>query len=199
MSRSKLLPPLVLAAVLAAALSGACRSAAREGPSGPTWPEMREVELGSMVNVYHCQALWFGGAPAMADLDLAARRGVRTVVSAATPAEAPAYDWVALSRKLGLEPVDLGLESDAGLSSADVDRFLAIASDPARADVLLFCGNGNRSATLFAIYRAVLLEVPLESAIREARRAGMKPGLPEIFVRSEHERLRGSGFLDQGE
>ena len=55
---------------------------------------------------------------------------------------------------------------------------------------LMFCGSGGRCAAFLAIYRAVVLGVPLDKALVEARRAGMKPGEPEDFVRSQVEQLR---------
>jgi protein tyrosine phosphatase (PTP) superfamily phosphohydrolase (DUF442 family) len=55
---------------------------------------------------------------------------------------------------------------------------------------LIFCGTGGRSAMFFAIHRVVDQGVPLDQALLEARRAGMKPGAPADFVRRQTERLQ---------
>ncbi len=188
-------PTAILLAAAAAALVAlpACRSLDLSPEEELGWPELREAELGQMANVHVCGPLWFGSAPARADLELAARRGIEVVIDATSPAEALDYDWARVCERLGLEPVDLEV-GEEDLDAEQVDFFLGLFGGQSASrlggDVLLYCGNGQRSATLFAIYRVVLLGVPLELAVHEARRAGMKPGEPEQFVRRQVQRLR---------
>jgi hypothetical protein len=55
--------------------------------------------------------------------------------------------------------------------------------------LLMYCGTGRRCAAFLAIHRAADLDVPLDEAIAEARRAGMRPE-DEAFVQAQVERLR---------
>lgn len=180
---------LLMLAAAGAPLVVGCRALDLGSDEQYTWPELRDAELGAMVNVHVCGSLWLGGSPRPEDLELASRRSINTIISSLTPAEALDYDWVAVSERLGLVPVDLELSAE-GFDDSQIDLFLTTLEAEVEGDALLFCGNGQHSATLFAIYRVVTLGVPLDTAIREARRIGMKPGQPEAFVRSQVLRLR---------
>jgi len=184
--RDRALPALLLAGVF---LAAGCRSLDLADPDDRPWPPVEESDLGHMVNVHTAGPIWFGGAPRKADIDLAARRGVRVVVDAATETERPEYDLEKLCRRYDIRVAVLGVD-DAGLAEAQVDAFLAVMEKAADEEVLLFCGNGGRSAMLVAIYRAVHVGVPVDEVVREARRAGMKPGDSETFVRDQVDRLR---------
>lgn len=190
----------------------ACKSFRESLEVPPPYPPMQDAQLGNMVNVFSCGPLWFGSAPTLEDLDLASRRGLEMVLSVCTPREDPDFDLAAECEALGLEFVDLG-GSQEELSDEQVDRGLreietSIQRALSRADstsempdggLLVFCGDGSRSAVLVAIHRAALQGVPIEKALLEARRAGMKPGESEDFVRSQVGRIRDQGtWVDAG-
>ena len=176
-------------ALLALALAAAgCRSGG-DVQDTPPWPPVESAELGGMRNVSRSGSLWFGGGPDEADLDLAARRGIGTVIDLSTPDEAPPCEVDAVCREKGLVYVDLGDTERELLSDRAVDAVLRELAELAGEPVLLYCGNGSRCAMFVAIYRAAMEGVPLEQALVEARRAGMKPGEPEVFVREQVARL----------
>lgn len=181
--RRALLLPLLLTA-----LAG-CRSLDLLDREPPPWPPIEACELGDMLNVYLTGPVWYGGMPSVADLDIAQRRGVRLVIDATAPGGGPEYDLLGKCARAGLDLVVLGV-GEQGLTDEQVDRFLGLLDGAGDGEVLLFCENGDRSATLVAIYRAVKVGVPVDVAVREARRAGMKPGGPERFVRLQVDRLR---------
>jgi len=174
--------------LVATALAAGCRSLDLREPEEQLWPDVVEAELGSMLNTHQCGVFWVGGRPSEEDLDLANRRGIKTIVNAATPSECVEYDLAKVCSSYELGIIDLGV-SDEGITSADVDFFLQQIDGAPEGDVLLFCGNGSRAAMLFAIYRATRVGVPVDEAIVEARRAGMKPGRPEEFIREQVARL----------
>jgi protein tyrosine phosphatase (PTP) superfamily phosphohydrolase (DUF442 family) len=66
-----------------------------------------------------------------------------------------------------------------------VDRLLIQLRKHTRDSWLLFCGDGSRAAMLFAIQRALDEAVPVDQALAQARRAGMKPRHPEVFGHSQ--------------
>lgn len=169
-------------------LAVGCRSLDLREEQEELWPEVVEAELGSMLNVHQCGTFWFGGRPSQEDLDLASRRGVKTIVNATTPTECVEYDLQSVCNGFELGIVDLTV-ADEGMSDEDVDFFLQQVDGAPEGDVLLFCGNGSRAAALFAIYRATRVGVPVDEAVMEARRAGMRPGAPETFVRRQVARL----------
>ncbi len=180
--------PAVLLLPLAVGLE-ACKTY-REAEPEPPWPELEATDLGSMRNVFASGPVWFGGLPAREDLDLAARRGVRAVISLCAARESIDFDLQPTCEELGLRCLCLRVEGDR-IPDDQVDLALMELHRARPGELLMFCGTGGRCAALFAIHRAVQVGVPLEEALREAYRAGMKPGETEEFVREQVERLRG--------
>lgn len=185
-----MLRSLPVATLLALCLAlAACRTSPRAAED-PGYPPLEVAELGAMHNVSRSGEVWFGGAPGDADLDLAARRGMVRVIDLSTTDEAVECDVAAVCREQGIEYLDPGRDERELLRGATVDLVLHEIVRANGKPVLLFDGNGARSAAFVAIYRVVRQNVPLEVALVEARRAGMKPGAPETFVREQVERLR---------
>lgn len=168
----------------------ACSSTPKDAPPGPpAYPELRAAEFGGMQNVAQCGQVWLGSAPTRGDLELAARRGVRTVIDLSAPTEQLDYDVAAVCRELGLRYESPDLEGDGRLTSEHVDRFLDEMVRGMGAPVLVFCGDGSRSSMLYAIHRVLYEGVPLDEALADARRGGMTPGEQETFVREQVQRL----------
>lgn len=183
-----MLRSLLLLALLAPLL-GSCRASGPQPLDTPPYPPLEVAELGTMRNVSRCGELWFGSAPRAADLDLARRRGVRLVIDLSAPDEIPECDVPAVSAEMGLRYLDAGGSASEVASDGVVDLVLRELEVASGEPVLLFCANGGRCAAFVAIRRVVHQGVPLEQALVEARRAGMKPGEPEDFVRAQVERL----------
>lgn len=156
-------------------------------------PPVVHATLGSMHNVSVSGSLWFGSLPAAADLDLAHRRGIETVIDLTTPAEAQGYDVASVCKELGMRYVSIGVECRDCIDDPLVDEVLAALRTADGGPLLLFCNNGSRAAMIVAIHRCVDEGVSLEEALTEARRAGMKPGEPELFVKNQVARLSKKG------
>lgn len=152
-------------------------------------PAIESADLGRMRNVSRTGDVWFGSAPCAEDLDLARRRGIRTVVDLSLQEEDPACDVRGVSSELGLKYFDLALTREHFLNDESVDLVLAKLDEPGSGPFLLFCGSGGRCAMFVAIYRASELGVPLEVALEEARHNGMDGGNQADFVRAQVQRL----------
>lgn len=192
--RMNAVPPRLLAALLTGFAFAACGSTELE-VQADEYPPVESASFGTMHNVSLCEYVWVGAAPQEEDFELASRRGVRTVVDLSSPedsgeAPAPGFDAGAVCRRLGLDYVHpQGL--DAGTPGDEcVDFVLGILESNGDQPTLMYCGTGRRSATFLAIYRATELGVPLDDAIAEARRAGMRPE-DETFVSTQVERRLG--------
>ncbi len=185
-------PPSALTALvlaLAAALPGpGCASSRRADEADAPYPVLEGADFGGMQNVSQCGHVWVGSRPAAADLELAVRRGVELVVDVTAPAGAQRLELAQAADELGLEYVAIGGDS-ATLDDADVDVFLDALARAESSPVLVFCDNGGRSAQLLAIFRVLRDGVPLQAALEDARKGGMKPGDDEEFVRRQVDRL----------
>ncbi len=156
-------------------------------------PPVLHATLGTMHNVSVSGEFWFGSIPAEPDLDLAERRGIKTVIDISGPSETPEYDVAAACKSLGLRFVAIDLECRDCLDDVLVDRVLDELRAAHGEPLLLFCANGSRAAMVFAIHRCIDDGVAIEQALTEARRAGMKPGDSENFVKRQVERLTKAG------
>ena len=174
--------------VVLAALT-ACQTLREDEPvAEPADDHLIETTLGDMPNVSVCGDAWLGQTPRPEDLDIAHRRGVRTVISLLRDGNGAADEVEAACERLGLTFVRVDVDED--LPSADeIDRALAALDEPDRGPVLVFCESGARTAQVFAIWRVTRDGVPVAEALEAARRTGMKPGAPEDEVRRHVTRL----------
>lgn len=163
-----------------------------------SYPSLVVTSFGEMRNVSMCGPIWFGTMPCAGDLELARRRGIDRVIDLGTPDEQGECSLAAVCNRLGLEYLNAGLRTGAQPNDEAVDLVMVWLSESHGAQegsegeilrTLMVDGSGGRSATFVAIYRTLQLGVPLEEALIEARRAGMKPGEPESFVRAQVERI----------
>jgi uncharacterized protein (TIGR01244 family) len=175
-------------------------SLACAGPRSETLPaaaaEPELADLGNLSRCFLADGVYVCSEPDGDALELAARRGVDLVIDLRAPSgiDVEGVDLARAARDLGLHYEHAPLRSEL-MDDAQVDRVLAFLSDPVRGQVLVFCENGAKSAMLFAIYRAVTLDVSIEAALEDARRAGMKPGASENQVRRQIARLQASAAI----
>jgi protein tyrosine phosphatase (PTP) superfamily phosphohydrolase (DUF442 family) len=173
--------PGSLTACLALALAGCLATGQRQ--TLPPWPPLRQAELGEMNNVAVSAGIWIGSQPCAADLDLAFRRRIRRVISLCAPGEEPAYDLAATCQRVGLECYTIGPRERGLLDDECVDRALALLGEDERESTLMFCPDGSRAAAVFAIHRVVHERMPLDEALLEARRMGLRPDADEVVTR----------------
>ncbi len=180
------LPAAVLVACLA---GGACHSVSEVMP--PEFAPLESSELGTMHNVSVSDDLWFGGQPTSDDLDLARRRGIQRIIAVFMPGELGDLDLEGTCEALGFEEcISIEIPAGQAIAAEAVDQVIDLLGEPDRPRTLLFCRDGSVSAMLFAIHRRVNEDMPLEQAIAEARRSGMRTGAEsEAFVRNQVLRL----------
>lgn len=191
-------PRILRFGILAAGVVAGCR--ALPEPVVDREPDARPVQnatFGTMRNVSVSGDVWLGSFPTASDLELAHRRGIKTVVDLTVRGDVEQVDVAEVCRHLGIRYVSLGSDrhassdvDDAGVIDAElVDDALAELRAPKNHPILLVCANGSRAATVFAIHRCMDEGRGLEESIVEARWAGMKPGSQEQLVRAHVARL----------
>jgi len=171
------------------AFAAGCRSS-DSAPPRASYPALESSSFGTMRNVSVADQIWFGGSPGEGDLELAQRRGVHAVIDLSSPEEVCPIDVAAVCGALGLAYEKPVIASSDPLDDELVDQVLELLEREDGEPILMFCGSGSRCATLLAIHRASRIGVPLEEALIEARRAGMRPQ-DELFVREQVQRLAG--------
>jgi hypothetical protein len=174
--------------VVALLVAVACQSAGSDG-GGDSSREVVTGGGGQMRGVMGGGAVWISATPSREDLDLARRRGIKAAIDVSTPDEAEGQEVASACAELGIEYVTMHCDNRDRVCDELVDRVLSELRQRSHEAVLLFSGDSSRAAMLLAIHRIVDEKLPIDRALIEARRAGMKPGHPEIFVRSQVVRL----------
>src|SRR5215210_3523057 len=137
--------PACLAGALALMVAASCASiqapvTTRAYSYSPVLP----ADLGSMRNVSVSDEVWMGSFPSVADVDLAHRRGIASIIDLATPQEKAVYDIAAVCASVGIRYINAGIEDDACVSDELVDRVLEELRKLEQRPLLLVCGNGSR-------------------------------------------------------
>jgi hypothetical protein len=166
-----------------------CQSAASDGGAESSREQLATSGGVRLLDVPNGGAVWISGSPSREDLDLARRRGVAAAIDVSTPDEAEGREVARACAEFGIEYVGMRCDNRDRMCDELVDRVLAELRQRSHEAVMLFSGDSSRAAMLLAIHRIVDEHLPIERALVEARRSGMKPGYPEIFVRSQVLRL----------
>ncbi len=167
------------------------------------YPPIESTQFGTMSNVSKMGPLWFGAMPTENDLDLASRRGVQRIIDLSVPSERGTCATSVACTRHEIEYLIAGIRPDSDPTDESVDLVLGWLREslvgsvdasqkqaaPQPIPTLIICGSGGRCSMFFAIFRVMEMDVPLQAALEEARRGGMLPGHPEVFVRQQVERL----------
>lgn len=149
---------------------------------------VHRADMGAVTSCHLVDRIYVCSLPDAEALELAERRGVELVLDLRGPDEEDAQGLARKVRDLGMRyeriPFAVPLIDDG-----TVDRAMAWLTEPDRPQVLVFSESGERGAMLTAIYRSVVLRVPIPDAMEDARRCGMKPGESEVQVRRQIFRL----------
>ena len=155
----------------------------------PSWVELEAAHFGDLRNVSKCGDVWFGGGVTEEDVELAYRRGVQSILDLSFPEEEPDFDLRRACADNGIALYDLDLLRAEVLSDRNANEALDLFRDTEHHPLLVVCGTASNGAAFFALWRALDHEVPFDEALEEARRAGMRPGPLETYVRAQFERL----------
>ncbi|MEZ5978817.1 MAG: sulfur transferase domain-containing protein [Planctomycetota bacterium] len=164
-----------LPSLLVALIAASCAETAP--PTSPSaHHEVAPIEdatLGSTAKVHRVGDLWLTSEPSSTDLALAAKEGVHTFIDLRHDAETPDVDTGAVATAAGLVYVNVPFGAPAELTDAIFDRVRAELSTAQR-PAILSCKSSNRVGAVWLTYRVLDEGVPFETALEEARTAGLR-------------------------
>ena len=181
--------PWTCACLLVGLLGFGCKSGRPGTEPADGTRSVMSTELGRLRGVTVVGAIWIAPVPGREELELARRRGIVTLLDLCTDAETATEVLRQACLDNAIEYVGVRPSQGEIVSDALVDRVLGEILRYQERPLLIVSGSGSRAAMLFAVHRVVHDGLPLEQALVEARRSGMKPGHPEVFVRRQAERL----------
>lgn len=169
----------VLAALLLAAGSGACRSEpearspapADDPPAAEAAPPPARVEIRNARSPI--PGVLTGGQPTEEQIEQAAQAGYRTVVNLRTPGEEGSWDEAPKVEELGMRYVSIPVAGADGINPDNARRLFDVLGDEDNHPVMVHCGSGNRVGALFALDAFHVDGKDAEAAIEIGREAGL--------------------------
>lgn len=185
MIRSRRLAALVAGLILAGCAESTSRqpapSAAQVQPADPARETVQTAGIGSIPNLTRLGDLYFAGQPSAGDLALLPDAGVTTVISLRHEAELGGFDEKSAVQDLGLQYLEVPWNGPAELTDDVFDRTRAMLLE-VDSPTLFHCGSANRVGAVWLPYRVLDEGVPVEQAVEEARKIGMRT--PEYEARA---------------
>ena len=134
-------------------------------------PQVNDAELGETRNVHRCGDLFLAGQPTQEDLKLIKQRGIRSII---TLREENEVDWEEIAvQTAGLQFVRVPFRGPETLSDDVFDQVRQLLAE-ADGPTLLHCGSANRVGAVWLVHRVLDQGVPVETAVAEARRVGLR-------------------------
>lgn len=150
-------------------LLGACA-----GSPGPQH-EIQSVDLGSTSRVHKVSEdnIYVASQPGENDFRTIRDRGVKTVLNLRPPAETPELDEQQVVEDLGMSYYNPGFSSPSALNDQIFDRVRMILVSSER-PLFLHCSSANRASTVWLAYEVLDREVSLSTALKDARKMGLR-------------------------
>lgn len=166
-----------VATILAALLSiSAVAQKASVAPDATAKPTLRADELGTTNNVHSFGSILLAGQPSPEDLELAAERGIKTVITLRKTGE---IDWDEAGKvnELGLDFHQFEIGPPETLTDDIFDQSLALLATSDESPVLLHCASANRVGAIWLAHRVLNDGIAVEDARKEAKTVGLRtPG-----------------------
>jgi len=144
--------------------------------------------FGSVDRLHAFDGIYFASQPGPEDLRAAKEAGLATVVDLRHPHEA-GFDEADVAAEVGLAYVAVPWNGPDELTDDVFDRArerLRSAERP----ILVHCGSANRVGAIWLAHRVIDYDVPVEQALEEARRIGLRTPAYEAAARDYLSRSR---------
>lgn len=146
-------------------------------------------DVGGTPNVHRLGKVCTAGQPKPEDFALFKKEGIRVVLDLRRDEETPGFDEKAAAEAAGLDYVNLPVRGPDGLTDAAFERVRALLNDKDK-PVLVHCASASRVGPFWIAWRALDGKLPLEEAVAEARKVGLRSAAFEARAREYVERNR---------
>ena len=123
------------------------------------------------------------GALQADDVALLKRAGIGEVINLREPGETPAFDEAAAMRAAGIAYRNLPIGGPADLTRANVEAFDRLLREAGATPTLVHCASSNRVGALIALRAAWIDHQPVDAALAEGRRWGLRSLEPAVRER----------------
>lgn len=170
-----------------------------EAQSAPPEPApIEQLALEGVSRIHRVGHVLLAGQPDEVAFESLANEGTTRVIDLRRPTEDRGFDQAEVMGVLELDYVTLPVGSPDDLTDALFDearRLLREHDDGRKGDVLLHCASSNRVGAVWLTRRVLDEGVPLEQAVEEARRTGLRS---EALEKAARAYILGAGKKDLG-
>ena len=117
------------------------------------------------------------------DIPVIAKAGVRHVIDLMLDSETPNFDEAAAARSAGMQYENLPIRGAQDLTPDNAARFDQLINATGSEPTLVHCSSSNRVGALAALRASWIQGQPLEAALAEGRRWGLKALEPAVRER----------------
>ncbi len=167
------------------------QSGAVAGHRPPVTERLEPYQCGSIERLHTMGGIFLASQPSVADLEQAAKAGVRTVINQRHASEIKDFDEREVVISLGMDYDNPAWNGAEELTDAVIDRTRGLLRSAER-PILLHCASGNRVGAIWLAYRVADGGLSWDEAIAEARMVGLKSPAYETKVK-EYLRRAGPG------
>lgn len=130
--------------------------------------------------------IWVGGEPTLEGYHQVHARGVKAIVDLRNPTPRQ-KEAAGEARRLGMDYINLPIDP-RNMDDQAASDFLAFMREHEGEQVLIHCGSANRASGMYAVYLGTAKGLPVDEAIRRAKRTGLREPELERDVRDYLER-----------
>lgn len=134
---------------------------------------IEKATLGETRNVHRIGKLHLAGQPKQSDLAAIKAQGVARIVTLRLDQELD-WDQATAARNQGLEFIKVPFRAPNTLTDDVFDRVRGLLREAAKTPTLVHCGSANRVGAVWLTFRVLDQQVPLSTALPEARKIGLK-------------------------
>lgn len=138
--------------------------------------ELEPADLGSVEQAHRAGDLYLAGQPSEDDIARWARKGYKTVVNLRSTAEMDELGWDEgrTVRVAGMDYIEVPFRSADELTDDMFYQVRKLLRDPTRRPLVLHCASSNRVGAVWLPYRVLDEGVPMDDALDDAARAGLR-------------------------
>jgi len=154
--------------------------------AAPAWAAdvLDTKALASLPNVTHpAPNIATAGRLQAKDIAVIAKAGVRHVIDLTVDSETPDFDEAVVVRAAGMQYHNLPIRGAEDLTPDNAARFDRLIVEVGAAPTLVHCSSSNRVGALAALRAAWIQGQPVEAALAEGRRWGLKGLEPAVRER----------------
>jgi len=134
---------------------------------------LEAVVLGAITPLHRYGDIWLGAQPTTEDFTSFQAAGVKTVINLRHAREQVDFDEAALMDELGIDYVHMPWAAPDELTDDIFEEANRLLSDAER-PLLLHCASSNRVGALWACWRSLHGDVPIDDALAEGKQVGLR-------------------------